>query len=396
MAVCMVLIYQCRLYKMKIACLRQFQNSINDSVKPLLEEIIYMWGLETEFTITNNSITHTGTGSTFMFKGLDRNVRSIKGLQDISVAFIEEAELITDEAWAILLPTIRKKGSEIWICYNPFLPTDATDLRFYGDKRPTNQILIENNYLDNPFISDEIVADAEHMRIHYPDEYAHYYLGAYAPSLDDTLIPLSTAQECYHRAPGKRLITLPIVAGLDVSRGTRDKNAIVVRQGATILHWREWHSQDMVDTCNVFAEACIKYSVTNAVVDATNLGGGGVVDIWKRIPTVSKIKLTEFMGGHTPSNAKYKNARSETWDLMYQHMCQDLALLDMPWAIKELPTVKKKHDLSGRLMLESKADMMSRGVISPNVGDALSMTYSPRIHQASGQKKSFEDLVDDY
>ena len=395
-AIGQTLLLMARKMRIRIACLRQFQNAIDESVYALLVELIHEWGIEDEWTITRTTITHVETGSHFFFRGLDRNLRTvIKGLQSVDIVFVEEAENISLEAWRLLIPTVRKPGSEIWVAYNPNLPTDATDILFCGDAPPDDMILIENNYLDNPFCSDDFIADAEHMRIHFPDEYAHYYLGAYAPDLEGTLIPLKHVQEACDREEQPIDLDLPVIAGLDVARGQRDTNAVVVRQGDEILYWKEWHAADMVDITSDFAEVCIKYGATHAVLDATNLGGGGAADIWKRFGRVGNIKIVEFMGGHKPGSSKYKNARAEVWDRMYQHLRAGLNLRKCPWALKELPTVRKRHDLKDKLILESKDDMSKRGIASPNLGDALSMTYSSRIHTGSTEKKAdLESLYD--
>ena len=377
-----------------IVCGREIQKSLKESAYKLIVDTITSHGLTDDFEILRDEIRHKHTGSRFIFMGIKSNPAAIKSLEGAHIFWAEEANQLSQESWDLIRPTFRKKNSVIIATWNPTLPTDPVEKIFDPDQNP--YCLTEHiNYIENPFTSQDIIDEAELLKINDPESYSHIFMGAYAPSLDDTLIPLSVAQACYARPVPKRIMNLPIIGALDVARGDRDKNAIVIRQGDVILFWVDWHSKDMVDITNKFAEACFKYEVGTAVIDATNLGGGGSADIWKRIPTVKHIKLVEFMGGHAPSNAKYKNARAETWDKMYQHMKQGLSLYNMQWAISELPMPQKKHDLQGRLQLESKSDMISRGVKSPNCGDSLSMTYSSKIYAKVKTNKTLEDYIDD-
>jgi len=117
-------IFLAQKFKMKFLCTRQFQNRITESVYTVLKTRIEEFGLSKEFSITNNRIINTKTGSEFIFLGLWRNIDEIKSLEGVDVCWLEEAHSITKEQFDILEPTIRKQGSEIWIIFNPRLRTD--------------------------------------------------------------------------------------------------------------------------------------------------------------------------------------------------------------------------------------------------------------------------------
>jgi phage terminase large subunit len=114
--------------KLLIGCFRELQNSIKDSVHRLLKEQIEMLGLSMFFSITEKSIRSLITGSEFIFKGIRSNTTSgeMKSLEGVDIAWVEEAHLVSEDSWTLLIPTIRKEGSEIWISFNPNEETDST------------------------------------------------------------------------------------------------------------------------------------------------------------------------------------------------------------------------------------------------------------------------------
>lgn len=74
--------------------------------------------MDAYFSSTKDSITCLN-GSQFIFRGLHNNVSEIKSLENISIAYVEEAENVSEESWQTLIPTIRADNSEIWVVFNP-------------------------------------------------------------------------------------------------------------------------------------------------------------------------------------------------------------------------------------------------------------------------------------
>ena len=139
--------------KIDILCAREYQTTIQDSVHKVLKEVIYSHGLESIFKITDSYIECIINGSRFIFKGIANDPFQIKSLQNIKIAWIEEAEKVTSESWEILTPTIRSPKSEIWVSFNPREKTDATYQRFIQNPMPNTKAVLVN-YYDNPFFND--------------------------------------------------------------------------------------------------------------------------------------------------------------------------------------------------------------------------------------------------
>lgn len=90
------------------------------------------------------------TGSEFIFKGLRHNAGEIKSLEGVDICWVEEAQRVSRESWQLLIPTIRKEGSEIWVSFNPQTPHDDTWTRFI-EAPPDNALVVRVTYRDNPW-----------------------------------------------------------------------------------------------------------------------------------------------------------------------------------------------------------------------------------------------------
>ncbi len=162
----------------RIVCVREIQNSIKDSVKQLLEDKIKELGLSGFFTITEQEIRGQN-GSLAIFRGLQNHTAaSIKSLEGFDVAWVEEAQTISQLSLDLLTPTIRKPGSELWFSFNPGKETDPVDALLRANP-PPGAIVVKANWSDNPFFPEALRADLENDRERHPDKFLHIWEGAY-------------------------------------------------------------------------------------------------------------------------------------------------------------------------------------------------------------------------
>ncbi len=138
------LIIKAREKKTRVACFREFQASIAESSHQLLSELITKYKL-TDFKVTNNSIINTINGSDFIFKGLWNNEQSIKSIEGIDIAWVEEAQTVSKKSIEVLTPTVRKPNSRIVYTYNRLLEEDPVHTRLVLEGRP-NTLIINENY----------------------------------------------------------------------------------------------------------------------------------------------------------------------------------------------------------------------------------------------------------
>lgn len=162
----------------RILCCREIQNSIRDSVQRLLLDKIEECGLSDFFTAVESEI-RGANGSLFMFSGLRTNPDSVKSKEGFDYAWIEEAATVSQRSLDILIPTLRKPGSEIWVTWNPRLQKDPIDALLRGPEPPPRSIVRRVNYDDNPWFPDVLREEMDYDRRRDPDKYAHIWLGEY-------------------------------------------------------------------------------------------------------------------------------------------------------------------------------------------------------------------------
>ena len=168
---------------LRILCARETQQSIRESVHQLLSEQITRLGLSEYYevlqsTIRQRNVPADGRGTEFIFVGLQNlSITQIKSFESIDICWVEEAQVVSKRSWSILLPTIRKPGSEIWITFNPDLASDDTYTRWVVNP-PPGAVVVRTNWRDNNWISAESKAKIEFLRATDPDDYEHIYEGA--------------------------------------------------------------------------------------------------------------------------------------------------------------------------------------------------------------------------
>jgi phage terminase large subunit len=160
---------------LRILCAREYMASMKDSVHALLTDQIAKLGLGALYTVRETSITGLN-GTEILFKGLRRDIQSIKSTEGIDICWVEEAASVSDSSWGVLIPTVRKEGSEIWVSFNPELETDPTFKRFVTDP-PARSIVRPVGYRDNPWLPDVLREEAEELRRRDPDAFAHVWGG---------------------------------------------------------------------------------------------------------------------------------------------------------------------------------------------------------------------------
>lgn len=163
-----------------ILCGREFMNSLDESSMEEVKEAIRSvdW-LNDYFDIGEKFIRTKNGRIKYVFSGLRHNLDSIKSKAKILIAWLDEAESISEAAYKKLIPTVREPDSEIWITWNPEKEGSPTDKRFVKSS-PENHKHAHMNWSDNPFfpevLNNERLSDKETMT---PEDYAHVWEGDY-------------------------------------------------------------------------------------------------------------------------------------------------------------------------------------------------------------------------
>lgn len=173
------LIKRCITQKTDAVCIREVQRTLQQSVKKLLEVKIEALGVGSMFEV-QESVIKCPHGGLIIFQGMQNHTAdSIKSLEGYDVAWVEEAQTLSQRSLDLLRPTIRKEGSELWFSWNPANDTDPVDKLLRGDNPPSDAIVIRANYTDNPWLPAVLKAEAEYDQRRDPSKYAHVWLGEY-------------------------------------------------------------------------------------------------------------------------------------------------------------------------------------------------------------------------
>lgn len=363
------------------------------------------------------SIRHLVTGSEFMFYGIKNNPTKIKSLEGIDICWMEEAEAVSKESWEILIPTIRKPGSEIWVSYNPKNILDDTHQRFVISP-PDDICLLTVNYTDNPWFPDVLRLEMEECKRKDYDLYLHIWEGEPVADSDMAIIKpswIAAAVDAHLKigfeASGRKRI------GFDVADEGEDSNAKTLAHGSVVTDCQQWNKGDVITSADRVKNYAEEVRASEIVYDSIGVGAG----VKAHLKRVCRIPATGFNAGESvfKPEAKYaegktnkdmfSNIKAQAWwgvrdrfyntwrvikhlesnpdDRDFVKQFSDDQLISLSSGIKQLEYLKAElsrpwvdYDNNGRVKVESKKDMKKRGIPSPNMADSLIMAFAP-IHK---------------
>jgi phage terminase large subunit len=420
---CGRLIYMADNARLRVCCCRQFQNKLSESVQPVLVDTIDRFSLGRRFVAHESKIVNKATKSEFLFYGIWRQIREIKGLEGIDIFLIEEAEALTEEQWLIIEATARRRGAQLWIIFNPYLVTDFVYQNFVLNPPPRTIVRLIN-YEENPFLAPDFRETIEELKVRDFEEYQHIYLGVPKSDEESSVIKRSWAMASVDAhlvlkiepKGAKRL-------GFDVADEGPDLNAQVFAHGP-LASWSEmWKGgeDELLKSCTrVYNEARARGA--HIIYDSIGVGATAGAKFnelnhanrdprspepdYSKFVTYSKFNAgaavwrPDARYGHTQTLNKdqFSNLKSQTWWLAADRFRNTynavrrgekfrddeiVALAsDMPnlqKLITELSTPKRDFDRNGRVKVESKQDLLKREIPSPNLADAYISIYAPGL-----------------
>ncbi len=415
-------IYLAKNYTIKFLCARRFQNRIAESVLSLLEEKINAGGFSDEFKITNNSIRHLVTGSEFIFYGIEKSLNEIKSLNGVHILWLEEANFITKEQFEVINPTIRAEDSEIWAVFNPGEITDFMWQNFVV-KTPADTIKMHINYDSNPFMSATMIQVIENDKARMSEEeFAHIYLGEPRSGNDKAVIQYKYVEACIDahlklgwEPSGRRVV------GFDVADDGNDTCATVTCYGNLVCDLDEWKgledeilksstrvwgyarqedAQIIFDTIGVGAHCGSKFSELNEAngVDIIYEGFNAGSSVPDGDGVYMELPHTVILNKDFAENAKaywwnqVSTRMRKTYEAVVLGVKHDTSeLISISSSIPqlnqlkvELSTPMKDVSMSGKFKVESKKDLIKRGIKSPNLADAFIMSLITPEQDATG------------
>jgi phage terminase large subunit len=162
--------------RLRVLCAREIMRTISESVHQLLRDQIAELGLSGFYTVTDNAI-RGANGTEFYFAGLrTQDAHKLKSYEGVDICWVEEAQVVSKRSWDILLPTIRKPLSEIWVTFNPELDTDETYQRFVANP-PEQSVVVKMNYTDNPWFPEVLELERRTLLARDPEAHRNVWEG---------------------------------------------------------------------------------------------------------------------------------------------------------------------------------------------------------------------------
>lgn len=213
----------------------------------------------------------------------------------------------------------------------------------------------------------------------FKQEYPANVMEAFQTSGDDSFINAEIVQKARHGTPVIDK-TASLIIGVDPARFGDDRTAIVFREGRVVSKILTYKNKDTMDVRDIVAELIEQYKPIMVNVDVGGLGAG-VYDGLKRWNYNDIVREVNF-GGKARDDERYKNKRAEMWGEMLDWLKEEPNQIPDDDALQaDLTTPSYKFDNNQRLQLESKDDIKKRGMKSPDVGDALALTFAFKLRE---------------
>lgn len=371
-AIARILLHRANKKRIKILCTREIQNSIAESVHSLLSGLINELYIQGEYSITENRITNTRTGSEFIFSGLYQQDKkqSIKSMDSIDVAWVEEAQAVSKKSLDILIPTIRTPGSELWFSYNRLFPDDPVHV-LQNSIPEKLKIAVNINYIDNPYLSAELRTEAEISRESYEnglsEDYPHIWMGEPIGLSEMSIIKsrdIDAAMERKIQPEGA------IEIGADIARYGKDRTVIVKRHGLKMLEMKVYNGLSTVEIAGEIRAIAGHDRTIPIKVDDTGVGGG-VTDIL--IADGFNVRPINF-GESASDRDRYPNCISEMW-FNFRDALQGISIINNTELKGELISREYTIDNKGRRQVEPKDRYKKRYGKSPDLADAVLLAF---------------------
>lgn len=421
----------------KLLACREVMDSIQESSKAELENAIWELGAEDLVIITEKAIKARGGGKV-TFIGLANTKEKVKGYADYDLCWVEEAATVSRASWKRLIPTIRKKGSQIFLTWNPNSTADDTYKRFvseciYPEKENGKWVHIRHkiNYYDNPFFNmTELAEDERFLREADPDEHAHVYLGEPVGALANAIVkPMwFKAALNLHDLVNPDYDYGHLIGGYDVGGTERgDCSSLAGQVNNVLAYLNEYREIDPVASADRAFDEGRRMEFSEIRFDTIGVGLGAKGAIRKRNASLEAQAVTtmpflpfdasapvvrpeDFVGPKRRNKDHYVNLKAQAWDALSKRFFHAYLFRRyweesggvMEYVLEKMGEERLQHMISidtvriapalldklmgevsaptwikteGKLQVESKRDLAKRGIPSTNLADALVMAY---------------------
>jgi hypothetical protein len=299
------------------------------------------------------------------------------------MVIFDEASGIDDAIWAVTSGFFTENTpNRFWCCFSNPRRNSGYFYECFNSKRD----FWATKVVDARTVEGTDKATYQQIIDEYGPDSAQAYVevyGQFPDAGDDQFIGLQVVEDAMAREKYKDN-SAPIIVGVDPARFGADNTVIAVRQGRDIVTLKRYKGDDTMTVVGYVIEAIDEYKPALVVIDEGGLGAG-IVDRLKE--QRYKIKGVNF-GNRSKNPMMYGNLRAQMWGDMREWL-KTASIPSDRFLKTDLISPMMKPDSKGAIFLESKKDMKSRGLASPDAADAIAVTFAfPVAHREYVEKKS--------
>ena len=324
-------------------------------------------------------------GSTWQLIGSDR-YDSLVGTNPVGVLFSEYA-LSDPQAWDYIRPILTENGGWAWFISTPRGKNHFWQL--YEMALRNEEWHCERLTVDDTDMITEADIQAERDSGMAESTIQQEYYCSFEEGGAQQFIPQEYIEEAKVR------ISRPLgpkIMGVDPARFGDDHTAVVFRDGDRLKWIMRWTGRDTMWTAGKVAELIRTHKPDATFVDMVGLGSG-VLD---RLNQLGYRPIGANAGAKAGKDHMYINKRAEMWGRMRDWLRDKGDIPDDPVLLSDLAMLEFEYDARNRIKLEKKEDMKKRGLPSPDIGDALALTFYNHIPIKEIQDWNGEVALTDY
>lgn len=308
-------------------------------------------------------------GSVWQLAGAD-NYDALVGANPVGVVFSEWA-LTNPQAWDFIRPILMENGGWAWFNTTPRGRNHAFQMAVMAQKNPA--WFFERLTVDDTQVLTAEQLQEERLSGMAEDKIQQEYYCSFEAAEAVQFITYEHVQQALDRVmedPQR-----PVIFGLDVARFGDDRSALAIRHGDKLMKIITWQGLDTMQTASKVAETADRARADRIFVDGVGVGGG-VVD---RLRQLGLRVVDVNAGGRATDQTRYYNKRAECWGRMRDWLKDRGAIAANSELEFDLLGPEYCFDANNRIQLEKKDDMKKRGIPSPDLGDALALTFAERV-----------------
>jgi phage terminase large subunit len=353
---------------LRICCFREIQKSLEESSYRLMVDTIYrLW--YSGWKITREALD-APSGSHIIFRGLAdmRAADQMKSLEGYDIFWLEEASAISRESISVLLPTLRKLGSELWATLNREAEKDPIIAELWdADRNDVLRIELEPGKKDNPWFPDVLQQEMETAYKNNSDEAIHVWGGQPRTQGDNAVLSRVAIRAAMSR-------TVEAVGGIqigaDIARFGDDRTQLYRRQGYTVTGQKTIIKQDTMTVASEIWDFAERSREAAILVDTTGIGSG----VFDRLRQLG-ANAVEINFGSSPKNQnKYTSLADEMW-FSFRDNIAEYDIPDDRELMEELSGRLFSYTTDNRYKIERKDEFKKRYGRSPDKADALLMCF---------------------